>query len=317
MTWRAFSSEHAALPLPPHHPFPIDKYRGTRELLVREGTLRPDELRASPPATRAELLRVHDAAYVDAFLAGRLDPAHQKRIGFPWSEALVVRCLASVGGTVAAARHALAHGAAGHLAGGTHHAQRARGAGYCVFHDLAVAAAALLAEGAVERVLIVDLDVHHGDGTAALFADEPRVFTLSVHGAGNFPRHKPPGDLDLALPDGTGDAAYLAAVDHALDAAFARSRPDLVLYQAGVDPLHGDRFGRLSVSHAGLAARDRAVFERCRAGRVPVTWTLGGGYAKPVARTIEAHANTWRAARSILPPQQPSCSSESHSTEPG
>jgi acetoin utilization deacetylase AcuC-like enzyme len=158
----------------------------------------------------------------------------------------------------------------------------------------------LIAAGRARRVLIVDLDVHHGDGTATIFADEPRVFTLSVHGAGNFPKEKPPSDLDVGLPDGTADDAYLAAVAAALSQAFERSNPDFVFYQAGVDPLQGDRFGRLALSHAGLFQRDRRVFQACHDRRIPVVWTMGGGYAKPVSRTIEAHLGTWRAAMEVL-----------------
>ncbi len=300
MSLRAYHCERADLPLPPHHPFPFEKYRETRRGLLREGLMHSENLHDSPAASREQLLRVHTADFVDDFLAGRLDAAHQKRIGFPWCEELVQRCLVSAGGTVAAAWHALDHGGAGHLAGGTHHAHRDRAAGYCVFHDLAVAAMDLIAAGRARRVLIVDLDVHHGDGTATIFADEPRVFTLSVHGAGNFPKEKPPSDLDVALPDGTADDAYLAAVAAALSQAFERSNPDFVFYQAGVDPLQGDRFGRLALSHAGLFQRDRRVFQACHDRRIPVVWTMGGGYAKPVSRTIEAHLGTWRAAMEVL-----------------
>lgn len=300
MSLRVFHAERAQLPLPPHHPFPFEKYRLTREALVAEGVVDVAQMLDSPPATREQLLRAHDEAFVEAFLAGELDADHQKRIGFPWCTELVERCLVSAGGTVAAAWAALETGGAGHLAGGTHHAHRDRAAGYCVFHDLAVAAYDLLAAGRVQRVLVVDLDVHHGDGTATIFADEPRVFTLSVHGAGNFPKEKPPSDLDVALADGTEDEAYLAEVDGALQQSFEASQPDFVFYQAGVDPLQGDRFGRLAVSHDGLMERDRRVFRACRERGVPVAWTMGGGYAKPVERTVRAHVGTWRAAAAEL-----------------
>ena len=300
MTLRAYHCEHADLPLPPHHPFPFEKYRETRRLIVEQGWLAPSELLPSPAATREQLLRAHDADFIDAFVAGQLDPDHHKRIGFPWCEELVTRCLASAGGTVAAAWRALKHGGAGHLAGGTHHAHRDRAAGYCVFHALAVAALDLLAAERVRRVLIVDLDVHHGDGTATIFANDPRVFTFSAHGAANFPKEKPPSDLDLALPDGTADEEYLARVSSALASAFDAARPDFVFYQAGVDPLRGDRFGRLALSHSGLEERDRLVFRSCRQLGVPIAWTMGGGYAKPVERTIDAHVGTWRAAATEL-----------------
>ena len=300
MSVRAYHCEHADLPLPPHHPFPFEKYRETRRRIVADGWLDPSELLPSPAATRAQLLRAHDARFIDAFLSGTLDMDHQKRIGFPWCEELVTRCLARAGGTVAAAWDALETGGAGHLAGGTHHAHRNRAAGYCVFHDLAVAALDLLAAERVRRVLIVDLDVHHGDGTATIFAEDERVFTFSAHGEANFPKEKPPSDLDLALPDGTADEEYLAAVSTALASAFDAARPDFVFYQAGVDPLRGDRFGRLALSHAGLEERDRLVFRTCRQQGVPIVWTMGGGYAKPVERTIDAHVGTWRAAATEL-----------------
>jgi len=297
----AFHAERASLPLPPTHPFPFDKYRETRVRLQELGVLVEEgQLRDAPAATREQILRVHDADYVAAFMAGELDAAHQKRIGFPWCPELVERCLVSAGGTLAAAEVALHSGGSGQLAGGTHHAHRDWGSGYCVFHDLAIAACELLETARAHRVLIVDLDVHHGDGTATIFADDPRVFTFSVHGAGNFPKVKPASDLDIALPDGTQDAAYLAAVERGLADAWQASQPDFVFYQAGVDPLHGDRFGRLSVSHAGLLARDQMVLTKCANAGVPVVWTMGGGYAKPVDRTVQAHAGTWQAAAEIF-----------------
>ncbi|MBP8809081.1 MAG: histone deacetylase [Kofleriaceae bacterium] len=293
---RVYFSDHLAVPLPPGHRFPMGKYARLRERLIEEGVVPASALAPAPAATRAELCAAHDPGYVDAVCAGTLDERAQRRIGLPWSPALVARTLASVGGTLAAARAALDDGRAGNLAGGTHHAHRAFGSGFCVWNDLAVAAAVLLAEGRVERVLVFDADVHQGDGTATLFADEPRVFTCSLHGARNFPFVKPAGDLDVELADGADDAAVLAAIDGALAEVARRFAPDLVLYQAGVDPLAEDKLGRLAMTAAGLAERDRRVLTHFAARGVPLALTLGGGYADPIERTIEAHVNTYRVA---------------------
>lgn len=294
---RIFYSDHHAVPLPPGHRFPMGKYARLRTRLVDDGVVPAAWLAPAPLATRAELDRAHDPAYVEAVVAGTLDERAVRKLGLPWSPALVTRSLASVGGTVAAARAALRDGLAGNLAGGTHHAHRDHGSGFCVWNDLAVAAATLLAEQAVRQVLVVDCDVHHGDGTAAIFAGEPRVFTFSIHGARNFPFVKPPGDLDIELADGAGDAEVLAALGGALAAIAGRCAPDLVLYQAGVDPLAADKLGRLSMTHAGLAARDRLVLDHFRGRGIPVVLTLGGGYAEPIEASVEAHVGTYRVAR--------------------
>lgn len=293
---RVFFCDHHAVPLPAKHRFPMGKYGRLRALLLAEGLLRADELTPSPLVSVEELERAHAPAYVRAVMDGTLDAQAQRRIGLPWSEWLVARSRASVGGTLAAARVALVDGIAGTLAGGTHHAHRDFGSGFCVWNDLAVTAATLLAEGAVERVLVFDADVHQGDGTAAIFADEPRVFTCSLHGARNFPFVKPPSDLDLELADGADDALVLAAIDRALAQCAARFVPELVLYQAGVDALAADTLGRLAMTHAGLRARDRRVLDHFRRRGVPVVLTLGGGYADPIDASIEAHAGTYREA---------------------
>ncbi len=290
------------VPLPDGHPFPMQKYRELRLALVREGVLRADELVLAEPAPLEAIRAVHDPAYANAFVAGALAEEAQKRIGFPWSEGLVRRTLASAGGTLAAARAALEDGLAGNLAGGTHHAHRGFGSGYCVFNDLAVAATALLAEGRVARVLVFDVDVHQGDGTAAIFRGDARIVTASVHGARNFPLRKETSDLDVELPDGTRDAAYLAAVEQALERALALAAPDLVLVQAGVDPLEADRLGRLCVSAEGLAARDALVLGALRARGLPVALTLGGGYARPIELSVAAHVATYRAAKALERP---------------
>lgn len=297
---RAWYSDHYEVPLPQGHRFPMPKYRRLREALLEAGTLAPGDLVAAQPVERARLLTVHAAGYVDAWFAGRLDDAAVRRLGFPWSVALLERSRASAGGTLAAARHALATGFAGNLAGGTHHAHRDFGSGYCVFNDLALAAKTLLGEGRVQRVLVVDLDVHQGDGTAALCADDARLTTFSMHGEKNFPFRKQRSTLDVNLPDGCDDGTYLGLLDAHLGPVFERARPDLVLYQAGVDPLEHDTLGRLRVTFAGLEARDARVFELARARGVPLAMCLGGGYAKPLEATVQAHVNTWKQARRVF-----------------
>jgi len=243
----------------------------------------------APEASDEALASTHDRAYLDAVAGCALDARAERRLGFPQSPALVRRSRASVGGTLAAARSALDAGLGVQLAGGTHHAFRARGEGFCVYNDLVVAARTLLAEGAVRRVLVVDLDVHQGNGTAALCADEPRIVTYSAHGERNYPFVKERSDLDVPLPDGMGDADYLAVLDATLPPFARRARPDLVLYQGGVDVLAGDRFGRLALTLDGVVERDRRVASWCRDAGVPLVTTLGGGYHADVDVTVSAH----------------------------
>ena len=297
---RAWYADAHEVPLPPQHRFPMAKYRALRERLVAQGILRAEALTPGPLLPRELLALAHRPAYLDACFQGTWDEAAQRRLGFPWSEALLRRSLSSVGGTLAAARHALTTGFAGNLAGGTHHAAADFGSGYCVFNDLAVTTLALLAEGRVGRVLIVDLDVHQGDGTASILAAEPRAFTFSMHGEKNFPFRKQQSSLDVGLPDGCGDEAYLELLDLHLPRVLEAARPDLVLYQAGVDPLREDALGRLHLSHAGLRARDRRVFEAAHWRGVPVALTLGGGYARPIEATLLAHEGTWLEARAVF-----------------
>lgn len=298
MTLIVFYADHHEVPMPPGHRFPMAKYRALRQRLLETRVLRADELHASGQASRADLSHAHSQAWIDTFLSGRLTPSQSRDIGLPWSPQLVARTLASVFGTLAAARAALSFGVAGNLAGGTHHAFADRGEGFCVFNDLAVTAAALLDDGAVERVAILDLDVHHGNGTAAIFNDTPQVFTCSIHGERNYPFEKPPGDLDIALPDRADDDTYLEALERALDAT-VRFRPDLVLYQAGVDVLKEDRLGRLSLSVEGLRARDQRVLQTTHRLHIPTVLTLGGGYARPIDPSLEGHINTYRVAKSL------------------
>ncbi len=296
---RVFYCDHFEVVLPPKHRFPMHKYGLLRERLVREGIVGEGDLAPAATAPLEDLFAVHDPAYVQGFLDGDLPRKVVQRIGFPWSEEMVMRSLGSVGSTLAAVDAALEDGLSGTLAGGTHHAYRDFGSGYCVFNDLAVAARRVLDRGAVQRVLVFDVDVHQGDGTASIFEEDPRVFTCSIHGERNFPSRKQRSDLDVPLPDDTGDEAYLAALDGALDEAMERSRPDLVLYQGGVDVLQVDRLGRMALSEAGVEERDRRALSRFRGQSLPVALTLGGGYADPVEASVSAYAGTYRVAQAF------------------
>lgn len=287
------------LPLPAGHRFPVRKYRMLRELIVRQGILDGWDMAPSPLAGTAELERAHAPEYVQAVLDGTLARDIQRRIGLPWSETLALRSRATVGGSLSAARRALRDGFSGQLAGGTHHAHRDFGSGYCVFNDLAVTALTLLGEGKVDRVAVIDLDVHQGDGNAALLTGHPGAFVVSLHGEKNFPFRKVPSDLDIALPDGTDDSAYLRALADALDAV-AGFRPELVLYLSGADPLKSDTLGRLDLTFEGLAERDRLVLDFCRRQAIPVSVAIGGGYADPITDSVEAYANTFRVAREVF-----------------
>lgn len=290
---RLYYSDHYPIPLPPGHKFPAGKYALLRQKLEGDRFFRFDP---APLADRETIERAHDPEYVRSILDGTVNPRVMRRIGFPWSPALVQRSLASVGGTLAATADALAGGFGGNLAGGTHHAFYGEGSGFCVFNDLAVA---IRAYG--RRAAVIDLDVHQGDGTASIFADEPSVLTVSMHGENNFPFRKQQSRIDIALPDGTGDDAYLERLRGVLPRV-AEFGPELVYYQSGVDALAADRLGRLALSPEGLSARDRAVFEFVKQQGLPVVVTLGGGYAEPIDRTVEAHADTFRAAAAILQP---------------
>jgi len=294
-----FYCEQFVLPLPPGHRFPMEKYGRLRERVAQAGLGGPCALQVPEAATDVELERAHHIDYVQRVVRGMLSPPEIRRIGFPWSEQLVERSRRSVGGTLGAARIALECGVGVNLAGGTHHAFPDRGEGFCVFNDVAVAIRAMQTEGRIRRAAVLDLDVHQGNGTAVIFRDDPSVFTVSVHGERNYPFHKEPGDLDLELPDGAGDGLYLAAVDQAVTVAMA-FRPDIVFYVAGADPFEGDRLGRLSVTKAGLGARDDQVFGACARGAVPVVVVMGGGYAHVVDDTVDVHFGTVSRAMAIL-----------------
>lgn len=295
----AFHSDAHSLALPPGHRFPQSKYRLLREHFECEpGRLR---MRPAPAATEGELALAHTPDYVDAVLLGRLSVAQQREIGFPWSPSMAERSRRSVGASIEAARAALEEGVAANMAGGTHHAYADKGSGYCVFNDVAVAARLMQAEWArgrrsLLRVLVIDLDVHQGNGTAAIFRDDDTVFTFSMHGARNFPFRKEPSDLDVDLPDGCGDADYLAALDAALGEVWRRCEPGLAFYLAGADPHEGDRLGRLRLSYAGLAERDRRVLETLRRRRIPVALSMAGGYGHDLATTVAVQVETLNLA---------------------
>ncbi|HEY1128938.1 MAG TPA: histone deacetylase [Roseateles sp.] len=298
----AFHSDAHSLALPPGHRFPQSKYRMLREHFEREpGLLR---MRPAPAATEAELARVHTPAYIAAVLGGGLSAAQQREIGFPWSPSMAERSCRSVGASIAAARAALTEGVAANMAGGTHHAYADKGSGYCVFNDVAVAARLMQSERAAGqggglRILVIDLDVHQGNGTAAIFRGDDTVFTFSMHGARNFPFRKEASDLDVDLPDGCGDADYLAALDVALAQVWSRCEPGLAFYLAGADPHEGDRLGRLKLTQAGLAERDRRVLAALRERRIPVALSMAGGYGHDLATTVAVQVATLElAARS-------------------
>lgn len=287
-----FSSDTFVLPLPPGHRFPMEKYAMLRERVSAAGLVPPQALRIPAPASDAELRLAHTPAYIARVAAGELSAAEQRRIGFPWSPQMVERSRRSAGATLAACRAALDGGVGVNLAGGTHHAFADVGAGYCVFNDSAVAARAMRAAGRIRRALIIDADVHQGDGSAAILRDDPDIFTLSIHGAKNFPFRKQRSDLDIELADRTEDDAYLDALEAGLTQAIELARADLAIYLAGADPYYDDRLGRLALTKAGLAERDRLVFHYCRRAGLPLAISMAGGYARNIADTVDIHFQT-------------------------
>ena len=298
-----FSNDRFLPVLPPGHSFPMPKYRLLRERV--EAEVAGIRLHEAEPASDGELALVHTPSYISAVTEGTLSAGAQREIGFSWSERMVERSRRSVGATIAAARVALNEGVAAQLAGGTHHAYSDKGSGYCVFNDVAVAARLMQAEThrmhrRLLRIWVIDLDVHQGNGTAAIFRDDPTVFTLSLHGAKNFPFRKEASDLDVDLPDGCGDAEYLAALDGALARAWRQQqdpgRPGLAFYLAGADPHENDRLGRLKLSMQGLAARDQMVLDALQRWRVPVALTMAGGYGRDIDVTVAVHLQTIQLA---------------------
>lgn len=287
---QAFYSDHFVLPLPAGHRFPMRKYSMLRD--AAQAAFPALAFHEAPAVTDGVLALAHHPAYIDRVSRGELSPAEQKAIGFPWSPQMVERSRRSAGATVCACRAALQEGVAVNLAGGTHHAYADRGEGFCVFNDAAIAARLMQAERRVQQVAIVDLDVHQGNGTAAILARDDSVFTLSLHGEHNYPFRKECSDLDVGLPDGTTDQAYLEALGTALDAMFSRFSPQLIIYLAGADPHEGDRLGRLRLSMSGMAARDRMVLERAGARGLPVALAMAGGYGKNIQDTVDVHLQT-------------------------
>ena len=293
---RLFFCDQHSFPLPDGHKFPVAKYAMVRNLLAGD---RRFELEEAPLATVGDLQRVHTEEYVDGFLRGTLQNSVIRRIGFPWSKELVKRTLASAGGTLATVQTALQTGCAGTIAGGTHHAFRSEGAGFCVFNDLAVAAEWAKQCAGVSRVAIVDLDVHQGDGTANIFDADERVFTLSLHCRSNFPARKQHSRLDVEFADGAGAEQYLPALDEALNEVW-RFAPELILFQSGVDGLASDRLGRLSLTLEGLARRDSIVLKGAKERSIPIAVMMGGGYSDPIGPTVEAHVQTYRLAADVF-----------------
>jgi len=285
--------------LPPSHPFPMAKYPLLLERLLADGTVAAADLIEPAPASLDDLRLVHTAEYLAALEAGTLEPAAVRRIGVPWSPALWRRSRLAAQGTLEAARAALADGLAANLAGGTHHAFAGHGEGFCVLNDVAVAIRVLQRDGRLRRALVVDLDVHQGNGTAAIFEGDADVFTFSMHGERNYPVRKMRSTLDVALADGTGDEEYLELLAGHLADILGRFAPEIVFYLAGVDPVRGDRYGRLALSDDGLRRRDRHVLETCRGRGLPVVITIAGGYAPTPARTAELHAHVFHEARRL------------------
>lgn len=291
-TGRLFFTDQYLITLPEGHKFPVRKYGLLRSLMEQDNRF---TMVVAPLAEPETLELAHNPEYVRGFLQGALSPAAMRRIGLPWSEELVNRSRASVGGTICAALDALDHGWGGTLGGGTHHAFRSEGAGFCVFNDIAVAVRFLQSTGRIRRAAVIDLDVHQGDGTAEIFRGDPDVFTLSVHCHSNFPFRKQQSTMDLALPDKVEDREYLERLAEVLPRVFA-FQPEIVFYQSGVDGLSTDVLGRLALTPEGLIERDRAVFRAAQEHNVPLVLTSGGGYSRPIELSAEAHANTYRTA---------------------
>ncbi|MEW6733683.1 MAG: histone deacetylase [Acidobacteriota bacterium] len=296
---KIFYSDRYTVELPDGHRFPMEKYRLVRLGLLDAGIFNENELYEPALAMPETVMLAHTPEYVKAICEGTINPKAMRRIGFPWSPALVVRSLASVGGALAAATEALQNGVSGNLAGGTHHALADAGEGYCVFNDLAVVIMYLLKQQIIRRAAIIDLDVHQGNGNSAILGTSPDVFIFSMHGAKNYPFRKVPSTIDIELADGTGDDEYLSLLYETLPKVFA-FQPDIIFYQAGVDPLKEDTLGRLALSLTGLAERDRIVLAECHRHNCPVSLALGGGYAKPITLSVAAHIETYRVLREIF-----------------
>ena len=301
---KVFYSDQFVLPLPDGHRFPMVKYSMLRERVIQSGICGPGELRVPDAVTDEEILRAHETDYLHRVVTGTLTPKEVRRIGFPWTERMVERSRRASGGTIGACRAALEDGVAANLAGGTHHALSGRGEGYCVFNDSAIAARAVQDAGLVERVVVIDTDVHQGNGTARILVGDPSVFTFSMHGEKNFPFDKENSDLDIPLPDGADDTEFLEALKRGLDIALDRSNAELAIYLAGADPFENDKLGRLKVTKPGLAERDRLVLDACRERDIPVAVTMAGGYAREVSDTVDIHFQSISAAAKMAHDQR-------------
>ncbi|MCA9882046.1 MAG: histone deacetylase [Anaerolineae bacterium] len=296
---KAYYTDIFVLPLPPGHRFPMMKYKLLRERLISEGVMQADELIVPEAATDEDILRCHTPEYLHKLMSGTLSRKEETRIGFPWTPQMVERSRRSSGATIRAAMSALKDGTSANLAGGTHHAGRDFGAGFSVFCDAAIAARSLQNRGLVEKVLVVDCDVHQGNGTADICNGDASIFTFSIHGEKNYPFRKIDGDLDIGLADGTSDEDYLTTLQVGLERVLSVFDPDLAIYQSGADPFIGDRLGKLSLTKAGLAARDRLVLRMLRNEHIPVAVTMGGGYASDVHDVVDIHFETIKIAKSF------------------
>jgi acetoin utilization deacetylase AcuC-like enzyme len=298
---RVFYTDRFVLPLPEGHKFPMSKYSRLRERVQRSGLVQNGDLREPHAATDDELHLAHDPDYVRRVAGGELTPKEQRRIGFPWSPGMVERSRRSAGATIEACEAALDDGIAVSLAGGTHHAFRDQGEGFCVFNDSVVAARVLQRAGRIRRAVVLDCDVHQGNGTAAICEGDDSIFTFSIHGEKNFPFRKEVSDLDVPLEDNTSDGPYAEALQQGMTTAIERSRPDVAFFLAGADAWRGDRWGRLGLTKAGLAERDRIVLDTCESAGIPVVVTMAGGYAPNVQDTVDIHYNTVSAAAARAP----------------
>ncbi len=291
---KAFYTDHFVLPLPAGHRFPMEKYSRLRDLV---SSLSGIELVEAPPATDTQILYAHDPSYLINVIEGKLSPQAQREIGFPWSKQMVERSRRSAGATVAATKTALKEGVAANLAGGTHHAYRDAGSGFCVFNDSAIAARTIQKEiNPSLKVAVIDLDVHQGNGTASILQHDDSIFTLSVHGENNFPFKKEASDLDLGLADGCNDETYLHSLENCLDQLDTRFKADCLIYLAGADPHEGDRLGRLQVSKEGMRLRDEMVFQYALSRQLPIAFSMAGGYGKEIESTVDIHFQTIKTA---------------------
>jgi len=299
MTYRIYYSPYYYADIGEGHVFPIKKFELVRDRLLAEGTLAGDEIVGPEPVAVDDLLLVHTEDYITRLRSGELTAKEIRKLGLPWSESLVRRSFHAISGTINAAKDCLGSGIASNLAGGTHHAYPDRGEGFCVLNDVAVAIRVLQRDGLAKRFLIVDLDVHQGDGTAFIFRDDPDVFTFSMHGAKNYPLFKQPSSLDIELADRTGDDEYLETLEHALSRVILHD-PNVIFYLAGADPYEKDKLGRLAVTIDGLRRRDEVVLRFARDRGVPIVTTMSGGYAADIEDTVYIHANTIRAVKSVF-----------------